>query len=130
MTIFQQAKDNKFSNALRAAVAERGEGFVYPYGTEGWSPKDPYVDGEAFTSDCLYVRTDVDEPACLIGLALHKTGMSLDDLRKHESKSSWAFMGELGYSIDIVNAASDAQQAQDKGKPWGAALDAFEVRVG
>jgi hypothetical protein len=122
-------KDRKFIEAMRAAVADRGEDFVYPEGTEGWSPKD--FDG-LLSTDCLYVRTDVDEPACLIGLALHKTGISLDDLRNWEGNGARLVMGEKGYTYELTWAAAHAQANQDMGATWGQALDKFEeqLRVG
>jgi hypothetical protein len=114
--------DEQFTDALKAVVQERGKDFKYPRGTEGWSEK--YGNG-TYNTNCLYVRTDVEEPACLIGAALHKAGVSLEELRAQEGQSAWAFVETYGISGDKANAAQSAQYVQDDGKTWGEALETF-----
>lgn len=99
---------------LKAAVKERGEGYVY----------QPTMDSGG---SCLYVHQDErgnDVPGCLIGLALNKAGLPLDTLKAH----NWVSIRTLSKSlpIEITSQALDvltmAQMRQDQRRPWGEAV--------
>jgi hypothetical protein len=116
-----------FTQAMRDAVAERGESYVYPAGEPGWRN-----DG----GDCVY-RTPDGAPACLIGLALHKLDPSL--VPGHESTDgAWAVFRGLAVAgrvsavvAERVGVAADiAQTRQDYGNTWGEALDAYLETTG
>ncbi|MGI5133207.1 hypothetical protein ACQEVB_40850 [Pseudonocardia sp. CA-107938] len=124
--------DAQFRVAVAAAVAERGDDFIYPRGTCGWCVPDDGTHSISEAVDvpgaaCLYVRTDVDEPACLFGLALTTCGVRPDELRPYEA---WAVNDVLPLFIADVSeatqcAAGEAQREQDEGQTWGAALETF-----
>lgn len=98
---------------------------------------DKYV----FSGVCQYFRGD--EPACLIGRALFKLGItsevfgSLRNGRGGDYNSTGAFtlLTVLGYDSLIAEAANKAQRIQDgrtsrceKGT-WGEALNAFLLEL-
>lgn len=101
-----------FTQAMRDAVAERGDGFIYPKGAPGWARWG--------SMSCRYVRTDASEPACLIGAALHKCGVSLGALVRMEGTA--AVNLDLDLPAKVRNAAQRAQTVQDDGGTWGLAL--------
>lgn len=113
--------EEQFTAAMREAVAERGPDFVYPLGEEGWTDG-----GET----CRYVRADVDEPACIIGMALHKVGVPLGQFEDVEGLAADEAIKLLVNTSDKVkSAAADAQTRQDQGRTWGDALAAYEEGV-
>lgn len=94
---------------------------------------DQYV----FSGVCQYFRGD--EPACLIGRALSKLGMTASrfgEIRNsrggdYNSTGAFTLLTVLGYDSLIAEAADKAQRIQDgrttrceKGT-WGEALNAF-----
>lgn len=107
--------------AMREAVAERGADFVYPKGQAGWTYNQYGV------SLCRYVRSDVEEPACLIGVVLHKLGVSLGQLSGFEGDNSYAVVPALfpDSPLFLERALAAAQSAQDNGRTWGVALQRF-----
>lgn len=112
-----------FTAAMRAAVAERGEDFVYPaVGSElaeqGWRTEE----WEA----CVYVLPD-GSPACLIGLALYKIDPGILTHAEPQSDDAGRVMGRAGVQDGtLLLAAGRAQSAQDRGVPWGEALSEYE----
>lgn len=101
---------------LREAVAERGEDYVYPNELKMY-----YRDGPEPTM-CRYVKPDGSGPACIVGVVLHKYGVSLETLAEHETEAGWRVARELGVDTRSRQMLSTAQDAQDGGKTWGAAL--------
>ena len=96
---------------LEKAVAERGEDF-----------KSQMRQVEIRVS-CIYVWEG--KPDCLIGVALHLAGWSIEELAKYNSRPvdllPARFPGRL--SEDAVTILRKAQSVQDQGWPWGQALE-------
>lgn len=103
---------------LREAVAERGADYV-----------DPRA---AASRECAYVKDG--QCACLIALALHKGGVTIDTLRGFvgEIREAIDALVERGVDIgvwiveDAVGVLEAAQSVQDLGGTWGNALVAAE----
>ena len=109
--------DEDFIAAMRKAVAERGEDFVYP---DEW--RKASEDGES----CMYVHEG--KPACLIGLAVYiATGELVPDA--YEGAMADEVIGDRmpGVSDRARKAAFEAQATQDDGFTWGEALREFEM---
>lgn len=96
----------------KAAVAERGEDFLYQAEF-----------AEAYDSQgCVYVWNG--EPACLVGLALVLGDvLSTEELALQEGMSASAVTSGFfsGEACEVLRAA---QMAQDQGAPWGESLQA------
>lgn len=116
MTI--QITAENFTAAMREAVAERGEDYVYSDGQPGWEAKD---------GGCRYALDD-GTPACLIGLALYKVDPSL--VPTDDGLNAYQVLYSLGASKDVLLAAGNAQEMQDTGKTWGQALVMYESLMG
>lgn len=121
MTV-QITREN-FTAAMRAAVAERGEDFVYPaegseLAEQGWREEED--------QGCVYVLPD-GSPACLIGLALYKIDPGLLTHVEFQSDiASWV-LGRAGVQDEMLLRAADrAQNEQDEGASWGKALSEYE----
>lgn len=114
-----QVSDEQFIEAMKAAVAERGEDYVYPE----WSGNGLEDDYHDKWGQCEY-STPSGEPACLIGLALSKID---EDLVPKYGEGNISAYYALPESIsDVVRqAANEAQDEQDNEKTWGEALGAF-----
>ena len=116
-----QITEESFVSALRAAVAEKGEDYVYtnPDGREAGD------DGEA---TCHYVHGD--QPGCLVGNVLHRLGVPLSVLELHEGGAAYEVMGriresgQLDFDLGVRGAAEMAQNRQDAGYSWGYAMEA------
>lgn len=85
------------------------------------------------TGACFYAHTDAvnrDElsPGCLIGVALHRLGVPLETLAEHEDINARIMLGKLYPKLDndTVDFANFAQAEQDKGVPWGTAVERAE----
>jgi hypothetical protein len=115
----------RFTVAMREVVADRGPNYVYPRGEAGWVEAE---DPQEFSAGCRYVRADVEEPACLIGVALFKLGVTLDQLREAEGQTGGAVVFHFFPDAPLVLlvAIDRAQSYQDEGKTWGEALEAYE----
>ena len=120
MTV-QITREN-FTAAMRAAVAERGEDWVYPaegseLAEQGWRSEE---------GSCVYVLPD-GSPACLIGLALYKIDPGLLTHVEFQSDiASWV-LGRAGVQDEMLLLAADmAQIEQDVDVPWGKALSEYE----
>jgi hypothetical protein len=119
--------DLQFMRAMGDAVQERGAAWTYP---PAWQDS---------AGSCRYVRADrvdVDEPACIIGAALHRCGMDLAEMVSWEGQDSRFIMREHAattgapYSNAVIWAAREAQVTQDSGHPWGDALAVFVAELG
>lgn len=115
---------DKVIEALRQAVAERGESFSY---------HDHY-----HTTSCQYVEVTEDgaEAACIAGNALRKLGVPIDTLMSMDRTAS----GQTSATVDshavalilqragfeLTNTAGEilrtAQITQDSSRVWGEAL--------
>lgn len=122
--------DESFTAAMEAVVQERGPDWVYPLGEPGWVLADDLMSA---SGGCRYVRTDADEPGCIIGAALHKMGVPLHQLRPWEGQSVAAVIPEIEITLNIghasenlMDAADWAQTRQDLGATWGEALEKFK----
>lgn len=105
----------EFTEAMKAAVAERGEDYVYPY------------------EECEYVDIN-GRPLCLIGTAV----FHLDPEAAADLDDMYADSALLGLvSPQVARAARAAQLFQDGGtfgdhdkrKPWGEALAVYLDKV-
>lgn len=107
--------------ALRAAVHERGANYVY-------RP----VDG---LDQCVY-RTEDNQPSCIVGNALVRLGVPVEDLPSPHGiqKNAKALLGHGPGKLDVplrgVNATVSAanlfdlvQIEQDGGTTWGKAVE-------
>lgn len=119
MTV-QITREN-FTAAMRAAVAERGEDFVYP--AEGSElAKQGWRSGEG---TCVYVLPD-GTPACLIGLALYKIDPDLLTYVDFPAQSASRVMNRAGVRDRVLLLAADtAQNEQDEGASWGESLKEY-----
>lgn len=120
---------------IEEAVAERGEGYQYRSD----------VNGICYYTD---IETSADHgpptrPGCLIGVVLHKVGVSLVKLRNFDGAPVGEFFGYLVHAdgsiekksnyrarlVDapepVVQALTTAQRTQDHGAAWGMARDQF-----
>ena len=120
MTV-QITREN-FTAAMRAAVAERGENWVYLEGgselaKQGWRSEE---------GTCVYVLPD-GTPACLIGLALYKIDPGLLTHVEFQYDDASRVMKRAGVQDrTLLRAANMAQYRQDEGAPWGDALSGYE----
>lgn len=100
---------------LEECVNERGADYVYL--TKAGNPPDG-------GSGCDYVRNG--QPSCLIGCAVHKLGVSVEELASHELATAVSLFTRLWpnlrYDSLVVRVAQTAQNKQDNGKTWGEAL--------
>lgn len=109
-----------FIKAMREVVEERGADYIYPKDTNatrasGW--RTP-------TGTCVYTLPS-GEPACIVGAALAKIGLK----PSANANAAVVLEYEMRASGRVASAASDAQDEQDGGAPWGQALAAFESRL-
>lgn len=107
--------EERFTQAMRDAVAERGRDWAYPQDPEWRRPN----------GGCRYFL-ESGEPACLIGTALSKLGVGPDQVR--EGQDAWNLLRKLHGTVRVpkwIDSAADAQRAQDRDGTWGEALDAY-----
>ncbi|MFJ8818180.1 hypothetical protein [Amycolatopsis thermoflava] len=110
---------------LREVVAERGADTVYQPVRLGASRPD-----RAPLPNCVYAHNGA--PSCLVGHALHRAGVPVEDLAKMTGQIdelSW-WPESLDVGSDAVEVFLAAQYAQDEGSPWGDALAAAEHEAG
>ena len=113
--------DEAFIQAMKDAVAERGEDFTYP---DEWRVTD-----SGFDNACVYTLED-GTPACIIGLAIYKM---LGTPYTGYNAGAYGVLGDLyggRISIRLRDAAQSAQALQDKGASWGRVLEQFLKAVG
>lgn len=125
--------------ALAAAVAEKGEDYVYekPQVLRYDDVTDEWYKDEA--DGCLYLAPvfDADDkvtdyvPSCIWGHALLTLGMDAEVLLEHNEEFGIGAPDMPRPWTDklITEAARDAQFAQDSGRPWGEAVKAFERTI-
>jgi hypothetical protein len=105
----------EFVQAVRDAVAERGKDYVY-------SSPDDY-------GNCKYWHEKNEQPGCLFGLALHKLGVSGEDLYGFDNGMGGGIQDILetsyGLGYEVARAAENAQGAQDNSLAWGDAASWF-----
>jgi hypothetical protein len=107
-----------FTEAIRAAVAQRGRDHLYT-GQDGRAP----VRG----SNCWYVHQKTGEAGCVIGLALNLLGITLEQLAENEGENADQLLSRLGIGTARERAAAIvAQGRQDGGATWGEALDTYD----
>lgn len=95
---------------MKLAVLTKGEDYHYPL--------DPMSAG----SGCEYRRDG--EPSCLIGHALDILGIQTTEA--DEERDAGVVLRHYGIvDADLCTAAVEAQDVQDRGLPWGEALDAY-----
>lgn len=123
--------EKAFTEAMVAAVSERGRDYVYPNELKGNEPG-----AELVGLYCLYFDlNDPSKPLCLIGVAVSKCGVTMDDIKR--LNQSWPNTQNMTAAVllrlhnaskKVIDAASSAQFVQDNGGTWGEALDKyFEV---
>jgi hypothetical protein len=115
--------EQKVVTDLRAVVATKGPDYVYPRGGKHGGM------GE----DCVYFEPN-GEPSCIIGHVLARHGVTLEDLRHDtEDLNEGSSVAQLimdgllrldgPYERDLRDFLQDVQAFQDRGVPWGPALD-------
>lgn len=119
-----QITEEQFTKAMHEAVAERGEDWVYPRKTPNEQRNDIETEWRDRFGVCRYQKPS-GEPACIIGLALHKIDPSLVP-DSNTFRSASAVLGALGAPESVQFAARRAQAAQDTGRSWGRALAEYE----
>lgn len=124
--------DRRFIAAMEAAVEERGADWVYPKPQldpdRNPDADDSYLPDEWHSDNwgtCVYQREN-GEPACIVGLALHKMGEELPPFSIAASASSILDDYSFILSGEVVQAADRAQTKQDQGYTWGEALKTFK----
>lgn len=103
-----------------SAIAEKGADYVYPNWGQG----------------CYYSVEGA--PSCIVGVALSKIGdeyfktVEAEETRQHEFDGDGLPVGCIR-SIEMDSPAraalSAAQNAQDSGHSWGAALEEFDATL-
>lgn len=106
-----------------AALADRGEGYVYQRPAQG--------------DACLYWHNPSSEtqppgvagqPGCLVGYVLHAAGVPGTTLAANEGQDSSTVCdrlraaGVVTVTYRAKSLLSDAQERQDDGAPWGEAV--------
>ncbi|MFF5433444.1 hypothetical protein ACFY5K_25850 [Streptomyces griseofuscus] len=113
-----ETSDAKVKEVLREVVSERPD---YIYSGPEYMHRDE--DGLA----CFYVHKDEDgsnvAPGCLIGVVLHRLGVPLEELEKHEGKTPVQMLKDVvgGVSRKTATILTQAQFEQDEKYPWGEA---------
>lgn len=123
----QSDLDQRFVEAMREVVAERGRHWVYPdvdLDVEARVERNPdwYTD----EGECLYFGAD-DQPRCIVGAAIAAMGET--PLQIPGLCASNYLVGHYGIGPRVASAADRAQALQDCGSTWGAALRAFEEKL-
>lgn len=118
MTTTREITEQETEKLLANAVADRGEDFVYP---EEWK----------YGADCQYFLPD-GKPACIVGHVLDQLGLTQTNI------SSVGVYGQLfpavqinehlahtgiAFTKDAVDLLVFVQNRQDRGVPWGDAVD-------
>jgi hypothetical protein len=106
---------------LVRAVEEKGADYVYP--DEQKTPK-----GQLGDDLCMYVHDGA--PSCIVGHVLHYAGVELEKFEPWEGSRA-EIVGEAltEWHPSVLKALGAAQEAQDGGKTWGKALDAFDSHL-
>lgn len=109
-------------DGLEALVDEKGEEFVYVKNDDDGGPT------------CRYVRNG--EPDCMIGQFLAKAGVPLERLVQADGGviaktllEDLRAEGVVSITDKGINALQAAQGRQDRGYPWGVALNAAQFEI-
>lgn len=117
--------NQEINEALKKALAEKGEDYVYPL-------------SEKHDRGCMYA-TDEGAPSCIVGHVLHTLDPELfAGVAKWERMKSTldTAMGDVVRRFhpdlhpDQVKALSYAQVAQDRGQSWGYAATEYMRALG
>lgn len=100
--------------AIKRAVEERGEDYVYP---EEEKKENPI----RHSMECQYRKAD-GTPSCLIGLAVYYIN---PDIVLPEFRGAWVALQEFA-DRDAIDYAQAAQTVQDEGGTWGKAYHRAE----
>ena len=115
--------DEEWIEALKKAVADKGEEFVYR--------RLPNTFGATGAAPCLYAEEIQDEdgvhliPACLVGHAAYLLGgeETLAELHAVEGLGAQAALYKLDLaSLEARELLDTVQGRQDCGQPWGEAI--------
>jgi hypothetical protein len=107
--------DKKFIDAIRAAVKEKGEDYVYP---------DHLRDGGVRQGSCQY--TVGGEGACIVGKAIQ---IATGSVYTGGNSNATSVLEFYDVSYEVRNAFARAQSRQDLNATWGEALSEFENRL-
>lgn len=96
-----------------------------------------HMSGGLPSSTCYYVHTDPSDPTlktpgCIVGVALHRLGVPLDELQENEHEHAAAVIPRLVPGMDSrgTDFAFEIQHQQDLKKPWGEARRYAEANTG
>ncbi len=116
------------------AIEQRGEDYLYKKEGDDEYAECLYVHNVHEWDDelCGMVETGEKVAGCLVGLALHKGGVPLEVLERHEGSGAHELCQYLNLT-GHVEASDDAkeylfrvQRSQDHGKTWGEARSLAE----
>lgn len=115
----------ELKDTVAACVEERGADYQY---------RVPSADSDMGGS-CLYWHEDEQQPGCIVGLALHKLGVSDEFLRNHEGNTSIGMLKLLTENhewtfedyLEVDWWLNEIQRRQDDGMRWG---DAIKIEYG
>lgn len=110
---------------MEKAIADRGEGWVYPIGTAveaGVAGAFPGMQPMTEGVPCQYTLPN-GQPACAVGEILHLAGIDIEH-EEDENKMSVDVLA-MNYVFDTdekgARYLSELQTQQDRGQPWGEA---------
>ncbi len=116
--------------ALRAAVAEKGEDYVYEK-----------VGADDGINSCVY-KTENNEPSCIVGNALVRLGVPIRSLPSPRGlqTNAKALLGYTAYysrpalrgvraTVFAANLFDSVQVLQDEGMPWGEAVEQGALEI-
>ncbi len=113
--------DDTLMKTLRQVVAEKP---THVYEGPEYSER---------ADDCLYVHRDetgaIEGPGCVMGHALHRLGVPLEELALYEGLAIACVVGHLtsGISQGTEEILRRVQTLQDEGSPWS---EAYELATG
>lgn len=111
---------------LEAAVAERGDDYVYPEELKNGPGHtcQYFLDGQSDPEDA-------GKPGCIVGYLLHGLGFTADDVSSWEGNASSTVLRWLGVTVDpeLDQALAEAQDYQDNGGTWGKAVRLFTQKM-
>lgn len=107
-----------FTEAIEAAVEERGAAWEYP------KYEEVPTSWHGIGGECLYVTSDTKQPACIVGLALAKMGFAADQMDVITNAPEIMEQLDVGSNEERC-AAMCAQEVQDNGGSWGEALKEY-----
>ena len=90
------------------------------------------------TAGCYYKNLDTNEPICIVGHLLVRTGFDISVLNEDTNASGFSnvlfrltnlLQMEINIPDRLINALNEAQWVQDKGDTWGKAFEAFKTEL-